>query len=220
LSLSEAFSFLSTKLLYVFKPVEAYFCKSVVSTQIQHDYGKLNLRRVRGAQKMLKKVTCEECQGTGIVFIETSSFFGIIRKQIPTSCPACAGKGFTLKEPPCKFCNGEGLVGNEREVCRVCNGTGYGDEFRWIPRNKLVPGTTFNRVCAVCKKRTVFEIVTPIEEYTTITSWHVDESMRERAIGERVRVRCRECGDSYYVDIDPDFHQELTDEVKEYLSSR
>jgi len=166
---------------------------------------------------MLIKETCEECSGSGIVFIETSSFFGIVKKQIPASCPSCNGRGYILKEPPCKFCNGEGLVGNEREICRVCNGTGYGDEFRWIPRNRLVPGNTFNRVCSVCQKRTVFEILTPIEEYTTYLSWEADVDLRRKRVAERVKVACRECGDSYYIDIDPDFHQEQTEEIQEFL---
>ncbi len=168
---------------------------------------------------MLVKETCKECSGTGIVFIETSSFFGMVKKQIPASCSACGGKGTVLKEPPCKFCNGEGLIGNEREICRVCNGTGYSDAFRWIPRNKLVPGTRFNRICSVCRSETIHEVITPIETIKITPRWE-EEMVSATMVRERVRVICTACSDSYYVDVDPDFHKEETDEVRDYLLDR
>lgn len=168
---------------------------------------------------MFVKEKCKDCAGSGIVYMQMSSFFGIVKKQIPMSCSTCGGKGYILKEPPCKFCNGEGLVGNEREVCRVCNGTGYSDEFRWIPRRKLTKGTTFQRVCSICKRKTIHEILTEIETVKVVPRW--SEGNAEKAfLRERVKVGCRECHDSYYVDIDPDFHKEETEEIREYLLTR
>ncbi len=168
---------------------------------------------------MLIKENCKECSGTGLVFIETTSFFGILKKQIPMSCASCGGKGIILREPPCKFCNGEGLIGNEREICKVCNGTGYSDEFRWIPRRKLVPGTTFSRTCGICRRRTSHEIVTDIERVEVKPRWEEDLGQKVY-IRERIKVACKECRDSYFVDIDPDFHQEETEEIREFLKTK
>jgi len=162
-------------------------------------------------KEFLIKETCEECGGSGVVFLQTSSFLGLIRKQVPATCSSCGGKGYHLTQPQCKYCEGRGLIGNEREVCRACNGTGYGDQFRWIPRSELKLGRTFQRNCLICKRKTTFEIITPIESKEEVVSWEEEESLRKRRTIERVKVQCNECHDSYWVEIDPDFHPELSE---------
>jgi len=159
----------------------------------------------------LIKEKCGDCDGTGVVFVETTSFLGLVRKHQPVSCSACGGKGHRLTQPQCKYCDGRGLIGNEREVCRVCNGTGYGDQFRWIPRSQLQPDRAFERSCMVCRRRTVHEITTPIQAKVEVVSWEEEEALRQKRTVERVKVACTECGDAYWIEIDPDFHPELSE---------
>jgi len=170
---------------------------------------------------MLLKEKCAECGGTGISFIETSSFLGLIKKQVPISCPTCGGKGYTLRPTPCKYCDGRGLIGNEKAVCRVCNGTGKADEFAWVPRSKLVPGTMFPRVCTFCRTRTSHEILTEVVVKERTVSWEEEDSLRQVHREEQVRVRCTECDDTYWLIVDPEAHpEELTPEMEEFLAAR
>jgi DnaJ-class molecular chaperone len=168
---------------------------------------------------MLVNDKCNECGGTGISFIESSSFLGLIKKQVPINCPSCGGKGFTLKMPACKYCHGRGLLGNEREICRVCNGTGSGDDFAWVPRSRLKAGNTFQRVCQVCRKKTVHEIMTDIVHQAQVVSWEEEEGLRKTQTTERVQVRCSQCSDMYWVTVNPDMHpDETTPEMEEFLA--
>lgn len=160
---------------------------------------------------LLIKETCEECGGTGITFVQTTSLLGLIRKQVPTTCSSCGGKGYSLNQPKCSYCDGRGLLGNERDVCRPCNGTGYGDQFRWIPHSELQKGRIFHRICSFCRRKTPFEIVSPIDSKDEVVSWEEEESLRQRRKMERVRVECTECHDSYWIEIDPEFHRELSE---------
>src|SRR4030042_1907052 len=146
---------------------------------------------------MIQKDKCAECGGTGLVFVETSSFLGLIKKQVPISCPACGGKGYTLKIAPCKYCEGRGLIGNEKSICRVCNATGTVDDFAWVPRSKLTPGNVFQRKCQIRRQRTSPEILTEIAEHTRTITWEEEYSLRQTRVEERVQVRCTEGGDTY-----------------------
>jgi len=162
-------------------------------------------------RELLKRETCEECGGSGVAFIQTSSFLGLIRKQVPATCSACGGKGYRLRQPKCNFCDGRGLLGNERDVCRPCNGTGYGDQFRWIPRSELRLGRMFERICSFCRHKVPFEVISPMESRNEVISWEEEESLRKRRKVERVRVECTECHDSYWIELDPEFHSELSE---------
>ncbi len=167
---------------------------------------------------MLVNDKCVECGGTGVSFIEASSFLGLIKKQVPINCPSCGGKGYSLKMPSCKYCRGRGLIGNEREVCRVCNGTGSGDDFAWVPRSRLKAGHSFQRVCQVCRRRTSHELLTDIIQQSTVVTWEEEESLRRTQTTERVQVQCSQCNDTYWIIVNPDMHpNETTPEMEEYL---
>ena len=116
-----------------------------------------------------------------------------------------------IEMPPCGFCEGQGLVGNEREICRACNGTGKAGEFALIPRDRLMPGVLFARRCDKCGAGS-FEIVTNIETKKLTKSWEREEELRQVEIIEQVKVRCDACGHSYYIPVDHEMHQELTTE--------
>lgn len=168
---------------------------------------------------MLVNEKCTECGGTGVSFIESTSFLGLIKKQVPISCPTCGGKGYSLRMPACIYCHGRGLIGNERDVCRVCNGTGTGDDFAWVPRSRLKTGGAFQRVCQVCRRRTVHEILTDIVQQATVVTWEEEESLRRTQTTERVQVRCSQCSDTYWITINPNLHpNETTPEMEEYLA--
>jgi DnaJ-class molecular chaperone len=161
---------------------------------------------------MLIKKTCPFCQGTGIRMVQTSSMFGLLRKEIPTTCEECNGNGHVVELPSCPFCEGQGLVGNEREICRTCNGTGRVDAFGFIPRELLRPGTLFARRCDQCSEGT-FEIVSNIEEHKMTRSWEREEELRQIEVVERVKVRCSSCGHSYHIPVSPEWHGKLTPEI-------
>jgi DnaJ-class molecular chaperone len=168
---------------------------------------------------MLVNEKCAECGGTGISFIESTAFLGLIKKQVPINCPGCRGKGYALKMPTCKYCHGRGLIGNEREICRVCNGTGTGDDFAWVPHSRLLAGNTFQRVCAVCRRKTVHEILTDIVQQATTVTWEEEESLRKTQTTERVQVRCSQCSDTYWITVNPDMHpDEITPEMEEFIA--
>jgi len=151
---------------------------------------------------------CPQCFGSGFQTIETASLFGLVKKQHSIQCSYCSGTGRVKKRVKCSICDGQGLYGGTSEVCPTCNGTGYGDGFSLVPRSKLHPGTTFNRVCARCQIKTVHEVKTDIQALRTTVSWEADEADRKVLLTEQVRVACTACGDSYYVKLDPNFHEE------------
>jgi len=160
---------------------------------------------------MIAKRVCPMCQGTGIRMIQTSSMFGLLKKEVPSTCDHCNGQGYVLDMPTCKFCNGQGLVGNERDICRACNGTGKADSFAFIPRSQLKPGTIFERRCDKCGNAT-FELMSSVEEYKLTKSWEREEELRQVEMQERVKVRCTECAHTYTIPVDPELHQTLSSE--------
>ena len=141
--------------------------------------------------------------------IQTSSMFGLLRKEVPATCDHCNGKGYVVEMPSCKVCNGQGLVGNEREICRACNGTGKADSFAFIPRAQLKPGAIFDRRCDKCGGAS-FEVVSEVEEYKLTKSWEREEELRQIETHERVKVRCTECQHSYFIPVDPEMHKVLS----------
>jgi len=167
---------------------------------------------------MISKKTCPWCQGSGIRMIPTSYLFGLLKREVPASCEHCNGTGYVIEMPPCRFCEGQGLVGNEREICRACNGTGKAGEFAMIPREKLKLGVVFARRCDKCGAGS-FEIVTDIETKKLTKSWEREEELRQVEIIEQVKVRCVACGHSYHIPVDPEMHQELSDEDISRLES-
>lgn len=63
-----------------------------------------------GAKPGTQPVTCTMCGGAGRVRAQTGGFFSIER-----TCPACHGRGQTIKEP-CPKCDGQGRVTEERTL--------------------------------------------------------------------------------------------------------
>jgi DnaJ-class molecular chaperone len=165
---------------------------------------------------MILKKVCPYCSGSGVLVVQTSSFLGLIKKEVPTSCNYCEGSGQVFEMPSCKFCDGQGLVGNEREICRACNGTGHADSFSFIPRDKLRPGTIFDRRCDQCGARS-FEIQTAVEVHKLTKTWEREEELRQVELIERVKVRCVSCNHTYYIPIDKNSHQDMTDETLKTL---
>jgi len=158
---------------------------------------------------MIEERTCPYCDGSGITIIQTSSLLGLIKKEIPSSCENCGGRGKVYNIATCKFCEGQGLVGNESEICRACNGTGKIDVFSFIPRERLKPGVTFNRRCESCGHN-VFEIRSEIESIKLTKSWEREEELRQIEMVERVKVRCTNCNNTYFIPVDEDTHQVLS----------
>ncbi|WP_187969371.1 molecular chaperone DnaJ [Aquibium microcysteis] len=63
-----------------------------------------------GAKPGTQPVTCSMCGGAGRVRAQTGGFFSIER-----TCPACHGRGQTIKDP-CPKCDGQGRVTEERTL--------------------------------------------------------------------------------------------------------
>lgn len=160
---------------------------------------------------MLIEKVCAFCQGTGITTIQSSSFLGLIKREIPATCEHCNGQGRVYEMSSCTFCDGQGLVGNESEICRACNGTGKVDAFAFIPKEKLKNGVIFSRRCESCG-HTEFEIVGDIETVKLTKSWEREEELRQVELVERVKVRCVSCRNTYYIPIDKEQHQNLDEE--------
>lgn len=59
------------------------------------------------------KITCETCNGQGVVRQARQTMFGVFATT--TTCRKCSGAGETVKDP-CKKCHGEGRVEEEREI--------------------------------------------------------------------------------------------------------
>lgn len=157
---------------------------------------------------MLVRTSCPECAGSGVRIIQTSSLFGLKKRETPTTCDACHGTGEMKSLPLCSFCDGRGLVGNESELCRSCNGTGHIDNFALIPRELLVTGTEFERRCDRCGELS-FRIESPLETVKLHRSWEVEESLRQYETIERVGVKCLSCGNKYSIQVDSNFHHKL-----------
>jgi DnaJ-class molecular chaperone len=161
---------------------------------------------------VISKKECPYCQGSGIIVVQTTSMFGLMKKEISTTCENCHGRGKVIEMPMCKACEGHGLVGNEREICRSCNGTGRADSFSFVPRAMIKTGLNFERHCDQCKN-TEFEIISDIETKKITKSWQNEEELRQVEYIEQVKVRCKSCKQTYYIPLDKEWHQELTDEA-------
>lgn len=155
-----------------------------------------------------KESICPKCEGQGVLYYTTTKFFGLVKNEVAYACTECEGRGRVRGEPFCPVCDGAGLIGNERELCRTCNGTGTGDEFRHVPRGMLSEGNTFSRRCDKCKAETLHEFVTDIETKVITTTWEKDEWKRQKDEFERIKIECSVCGQSYYAKLDKYFHSE------------
>jgi DnaJ-class molecular chaperone len=151
---------------------------------------------------------CSDCDGHGVHYYTESKFFGLVKTQVAYQCNKCNGTGKVRGEPYCPVCDSAGLIGNEREICRTCNGTGAGDSFRHIPRASLISGTTFNRRCDRCKAETLHEIVSDIETRAITTTWEKNELIRAKEEFERIKIECTMCGRSYHARLDKYYHSE------------
>jgi hypothetical protein len=160
---------------------------------------------------MITMKDCPYCQGTGVRMIESSALFGLRRKATPVTCDNCNGKGRIVETPICDFCEGQGLVGNEREICRACNGTGHCESFGFIPKVKLRPGTLFERRCDKCGEHT-FEIISEIEHQKLTKTWEREEELRQVEYIDRIKVRCISCSQNYFIPVSASWHHELSTE--------
>jgi len=160
---------------------------------------------------MIVKKSCPYCNGSGVVIVQTSSFLGLMKKETASGCSNCGGTGQVVETAPCRFCDGQGLVGNEREICRSCNGTGRADAFGFIPLSRLHVGTHFERRCDKCGSRS-FEIVSEIETVKLTKTWEREEELRQVELVERIKVKCASCTQTYHIPIDRTWHQELSSE--------
>ena len=60
-----------------------------------------------GAKDASSRVTCTNCNGSGVVFQVQNTFFG--RMQSQSVCPVCGGQGTVIKDK-CSMCSGEGVT--------------------------------------------------------------------------------------------------------------
>ena len=155
-----------------------------------------------------QEAACAECHGHGVQYYSVKRFFGLIKEQVAYACTSCGGSGKIKGEPYCPICDGAGLIGNERELCRTCNGTGTGDGFRHMPRAQLVTGNTFSRRCDKCKAESLHEFSSDIETQVITTTWEKDELKRLKEEFERIKIECSVCGQSYYAKLDKYYHSE------------
>ncbi|MCD6118569.1 hypothetical protein J7K50_01895 [bacterium] len=155
-----------------------------------------------------KMEICPECDGNGVLFYTEKKLWGLIKNQVAYQCTVCEGTGKVRGEPLCPICGGAGLIGNEREICRTCNGTGTGDGFRHLTREQLVKGTTFNRRCDRCKAETLHELTSDIEHKVITTTWEKNEWQRSKEEFERIKIECTMCGNSYFAPLDKYYHVE------------
>lgn len=66
-----------------------------------------------GAKDGVAFATCQTCHGTGTVYEQVQSFFGV--ETVQSTCPTCEGTGKVITEP-CQYCHGEGVVRKDEQV--------------------------------------------------------------------------------------------------------
>ncbi len=66
-----------------------------------------------GAKPGTSPETCPKCQGTGRVYVQRQSLFGIMREE--TACPDCQGTGKIIKEK-CPDCKGAGYKQIKKKI--------------------------------------------------------------------------------------------------------
>lgn len=168
---------------------------------------------------MLRRQVCGECSGSGVVVIETKQLWGLMSKETPTSCTDCGGRGSSWELEQCSFCEGRGLMGNESEVCRSCNGTGHADTFAFIPRELLTAGMEFQRRCERCNNHT-FRLASDVRQQKIVRSWDAIEELRQVEYKEACDVECTGCGHRYMILVDPRWHVRLEQEHYAVLEDR
>ena len=63
-------------------------------------------------------------------------------------------------------------------------------------------------------------VIKPLEAQEKTVSWEEEVSLRQVQKVQRVRVRCTECDDSYWIAIDPEAHpEERTEDMEEFLAT-
>ena len=165
---------------------------------------------------MLQRSECHSCQGTGVQMIQTSSMLGLLHRTVPAPCGTCGGNGHSVSLPVCKICQGRGLVGNESEICRSCNGTGHVDAFALIPLELLHTGTHFQRRCDMCGSDD-FEIRSEIKQEKLYMTWDDAVELRQYELVERIAVACTRCPNKYDITIDPAYHKMIDSDTAQEL---
>ena len=148
---------------------------------------------------------CPQCIGRGVTSRRVKALLGLIQRNASATCSLCHGQGRVLTRVSCSNCGGRGLLGNEQQLCRLCNGTGKLDGFSEIPCEELKPGTTFIRSCDKCDGE-VFEIAGDVEAIKVQKSWGLEAELQEYEIREQIRIRCLQCANGYYVPINEAIH--------------
>jgi molecular chaperone DnaJ len=102
---------------------EAVFgCKKTISVDLDSECDECH------GKGGFDEVTCQTCNGTGVIRDEQRSLFGIIQTQ--KVCPNCRGEGKTYKNI-CKECRGEGHVSvNKTLTINVPEGIDTGHRLR------------------------------------------------------------------------------------------
>jgi DnaJ-class molecular chaperone len=145
--------------------------------------------------------------------------WGLLSKEVPTTCSECGGKGSSVEFEPCPLCEGRGLIGNESEVCRTCNGAGRADAFGFIPRDLLQPGIEFHRRCEKCGNHS-FRLRSGIMQQKVVKSWDSMEELRQVEYNDACEVACTECGHKYTIPLGKSWHQRLSPDQYSMLESR
>lgn len=168
---------------------------------------------------MLNHASCPGCNGSGVVILQSRALFGLMTKETPTTCTDCGGKGATWELAQCRFCKGQGLIGNESEVCRSCNGTGHADTFSFIPREQLRSGVEFHRRCEKCGNHS-FRLRGGLQQIKVIKSWDAHEELRQVEFQDACEVECTQCAHHYSIPVDAQWHQELESDQYAVLEDR
>lgn len=168
---------------------------------------------------MLKRESCPGCNGSGVVVVQEKALWGLMNKERPSTCGECGGRGSSWVLGTCRFCEGRGLMGNESEVCRSCNGTGHADTFAFIPRELLKSGVEFDRRCEKCGNHG-FRLRSGLTQIKVVKSWDAHEELRQVEYQDACEVECTQCGHHYAVPVDSQWHQQLDSELYAVLEDR
>jgi len=88
----------------------AFGVKKKISINVQEE---CTVCHGSGAHSKSDVSTCKQCSGSGVVFRQQQSIFGVTRTQV--ACPQCGGTGKEIKRK-CANCYGEGTVVNTKNV--------------------------------------------------------------------------------------------------------
>lgn len=87
-----------------------YGCKKVIRVTVDEECTTCG---GTGAYSKNDIHTCEKCNGSGYVFVEQRTIFGMARTQ--TVCPRCGGKGQEITKK-CDKCGGKGRVKKTKDI--------------------------------------------------------------------------------------------------------